>query len=143
MKVCFDTSVLVAAMVDQLPNHKVALEALVRWSEAPHQGCCTGHCLAECYATFTALPLPRRIRPLEARLLIEENIFKRLEILEIGSGAVAECIRRVSELGLSSGVVYDALHLHAAEQAGCGQLLTYNLRHFRRLEPKEISVEAP
>jgi len=143
MKVGFDTSVLVAAMVDQLPNHDPAMEAFLRWSDSPHRGCCTTHALAECYATLTALPLPRRIHPLEARLMIEENLVARLEILETGQDEMLGSIRRASELGLASGIIYDALHLAAAEHAGCERFFTYNLRHFRRLEPKGLVLGAP
>jgi predicted nucleic acid-binding protein len=143
VKVFFDTSVLVAAMVEELPNHETAMEAFLRWTQAPHNGCCTNHALAECYATLTALPLARRIQPLEARLMIEENLAKRLEILEIGRETTLESIRRTSESGFSSGVVYDALHLISAEQAGCDKLLTYNLRDFRRLDPRSIIVTSP
>ncbi len=143
MKVCFDTSVLVAAMVDQLANHEPAMEGFLRGLEAPRRGCCTTHALAECYATLTALPLPKRIQPLEARLMVEENLVGRLEILEIGPDDYLEAMRRTSELGLLSGAVYDALHLVRAERAGCECLYTYNLRHFRRLGPKNIRVTAP
>ena len=42
-----------------------------------------------------------------------------------------------------SGVVYDALHLIAAERAGCQRIYTYNLAHFNRLKPLGITVTAP
>ena len=143
MKVCFDTSVLVAAVVDQLANHESACACFVQYSEGKHHGCCSTHALAECYATLTALPLPRKIQAAEARILIEENFIKRLEILELTQADYATALTRSSELGLVSGVVYDALHLVAAERASCQRIYTYNLVHFNRLQPHRIIVTAP
>ena len=92
---------------------------------------------------MTALPLPRRIQAAEARILIEENFIKRLEILELTQADYAAAIARTSQLGLSSGVVYDALHLVAAEKANCQRLYTCNLAHFNRLRPLGITLTAP
>ena len=70
MRVLFDTSVLVPAVVDQFANHEAALEGLLRYTAGRHAGYCSTHALAECYATLTALPLPRRVLPAEARQLV-------------------------------------------------------------------------
>ena len=143
MKVCFDSSVLVAAVVDQLANHESACACFVQYSKGKHRGCCSTHALAECYATLTALPLPRKIQATDARILIEENFIKRLEILELTQADYATALTRSSQLGLVSGVVYDALHLVAAERANCQRLYTCNLAHFNRLRPVGITVTAP
>ena len=56
MKVFFDTSALVTAIVDQLPNHAVALACYHRLAQRRRgpQAVCSTHALAECYATLTA-----------------------------------------------------------------------------------------
>lgn len=82
MKVFFDTSVLVPAVTDQLPNHPAAFACLVaRFKERGVEVTTSSHALAECYATLTALPLPRRITGPEAVRLIETNFVKRFRIL--------------------------------------------------------------
>ena len=78
MRTLFDTSVLVPALVDQLGNHRAAFQALHRCTDGDDRGYCSTHALAECYATLTALPLPRRVLPEEARALVEESICGRL-----------------------------------------------------------------
>ncbi len=143
MKICFDTSVLVAAVVDQLPQHEKALECFSAGFDEGVEACCSAHALAECYATLTALPLPRRIQPLEAAELIKANFFGRLKILSIPKSTYMDSIARVSRLVLRSGVIYDALHLLCAEASGCATLYTYNLKDFRRLEPRDIKVVSP
>lgn len=143
MKICFDSSVLVAAVVDQLANHESACGCFVQYSQGKHHGCCSTHALAECYATLTALPLPRKIQAAEARILIEENFIKRLEVLPLTPADYASALARCSQLGLVSGVIYDALHLLAAQRANCQRIFTYNLAHFNRLQPLGITVTAP
>ncbi|MDA0841842.1 MAG: PIN domain-containing protein [Planctomycetota bacterium] len=143
MKVFFDTSVLVTAVVDQLSNHEAAMDCFLKYSSGSHQGFCSTHALAECYSTLTALPVPVRIQPSEAERLIHENFVDRLEVLEVKRTAYITAIRRVSEKSLVSGVIYDALHLSCAESTQCKRLYTYNLSDFERLEPLGILITAP
>lgn len=143
MKVLFDTSVLVAACVVDLKNHETAFECFVQYTESPHKACWTVHSMAEVYATLTTLPLKRRIQPAEAHSLIGQTLISRLALLELPENFYNQAIDRVARLGLVSGVVYDALHLVAAESAGCERLVTYNLKHFQRLNPDGVVVTAP
>ena len=45
--------------------------------------------------------------------------------------------------GLSSGAIYDALHLMGARAAQCDELLTFNGRHFEALAPGDALVAQP
>ena len=143
MNVFFDTSVLVAAVVDQLPNHLVALDCYRRYSSGEHTGYCSTHALAECYATLTALPLPRRVSAAEAFALVERNLLSRLRVIPLEDQDYLEALRLASAQGLLSGQIYDALHIAAARKAGCTRIYTYNLRHFQPLCPKDIEVSSP
>ena len=143
MKVFFETSVLVTVVVDQLPNHEAALSCYAKYTRGRHRGACSTHSIAECYATLTALPLARKVQPAEARLMIAENFMAQLEVIDLPSKHYVKAIRRVSDFNLSSGVVYDALHLICAEEADCQRLYTYNLRHFERLRPKRVLISLP
>ncbi len=143
MKICFDTSVLIAAVVDQLPQHTRALEVFANFCESDHEGICSTHCLAECYSTLTAMPLPRRIQPHEAWQIIEENFTKNLTIVDLKRPLYLKTLKRVSQLGLRSGIIYDALHLACAESAKCDQLYTFNLRDFKRLNPEGPTLVSP
>lgn len=143
MRVLFDTSVLITAVVTELPRHAPAFTCFKAFTGGEHEGCCTTHTLAECYATLTALPLSRRIRPAEAARLIDETIVERLVVFDLDTDAYRRSVRRVAELSLASGVIYDALHLAAAEHHRCVRLYTYNEKHFRRLVPDGVSVMAP
>ena len=141
--VFFDTSVLVTALVTELPNHERALDCLVNYSRKKGNACTTTHVLAETYACLTSLPVRKRISPMDAKSLIEESLVKNLEILPIVTQTYLSSIRRVSNKGMTSGIIYDALHLEMAESSGCTELLTYNLKDFRRLDPQNIRIISP
>ena len=141
--VFFDTSLLVTALVTELPNHERALDCLVKYSRKKGDACTTTHVLAETYACLTSLPVKKRISPMDAKSLIEESLVKNLEILPIDTQTYLSSIRRVSNMGMTSGIIYDALHLEMAESSGCTELLTYNLKDFRRLDPQNIRIISP
>jgi len=143
MKVSFDTSVLVAALVKELPDHRRALDCIKRHIEDGSECCCSTHSLAECYSALTSLPLPQKILPSEAAQIIEVNLMKRLKILTISPSAYLRAIRNVADLGFKSGMVYDALHIACAEAGGCERIYTFNLKHFQRLNPKGVEILPP
>jgi predicted nucleic acid-binding protein len=145
MKVFFDTSALVTAIVDQLPNHAAALACYRRLAQ-PRRGpkaVCSTQVLAECYATLTALPLPRRIQPAEATRLIEENFLVHLDVVPLSAADYKVVLTRVTTLGMRSGAIYDALHVRCAERAGCDRIITYNVTDFERLAPPGVEVTPP
>ena len=143
MRTLFDTSVLVAALVDQLGNHDGAFRAFHRYTEGEHSGYCSTHTLAECYATLTSLPVATRISPDEARLLIEDAILGRLAVVPLAPDDYRTVLRHIAALGLGSGAVYDALHAQCARKECVDQILTYNLSDFERFELEGIVVTAP
>jgi predicted nucleic acid-binding protein len=143
MKVFFDTSVLIPAMVDQLSNHARCFPTFIEYSENENEGFCSTHVLAECYSVMTTLPLRRRINPLDARQLVHDTVIGRLTIIPLGIDEYRKAIDRVSSKGLLSGIIYDALHLVAAEQVSCERIFTFNADHFRRLGDGSIIITAP
>ena len=122
----FDTSALVPVVTEQLSNHTAAHARFVRELKGAARPCCSTHTLAECYATLTALPLPRRISGTEAARLIDVNFRRRLEIVDLSQEDYQTALRLCADLGRMSGQIYDALHLFAALKSGCQCLYTYN-----------------
>ena len=101
MRVFFGASVLVPALVDQLSNHQSAFAVFHSYTGDGNRGYCSTHALSETCSALTALPLPRRISSIEARMLIEESIFDRLEVVELDKGDYLNAIRNVSVRGLT------------------------------------------
>ena len=143
MRTLFDTSVLVAALVDQLGNHEAAFQAFRRYSSGEHSGICSTHALAECYATLTALPVAPRISPEQAHRLVEETVAGRLAVSALAADDYRIVLREVAAFGLGSGAVYDALHARCARNERVDQILTYNLSDFERFDLPGITIAAP
>ena len=143
MRTLFDTSVLVAALVDQLGTHEAAFREFLRHSTCENPGFCSTHALAETYATLTALPLNRRVLPDEARRLVEGTVLARLAVVPLVAADYRAVLQHVAELGLGSGAIYDALHAQCARKEDVDQILTYNLSDFERFDLDGILVAAP
>lgn len=137
MRVLLDTSVLVPALASALPQHEKAAPHL----ESAHRGEITlvvsSHALAECYSSLTTLPVSPAVTPGQARRLIEENVADPAEeIVAFGRTEYLRVLQCMTDLGLESGVVYDALHVLCAEKASADELRTFNGADFRRMSPE-------
>lgn len=133
MRTLFDTSVLVPALVAQLPKHAASRRWLDRAIAGEFDWYVSSHTLAELYASMTALPVAPRILPEEARDLIRANIVGRATIVALSADDYVEVIDALASDGLRGGVTYDALIVKAAVKAKVERLVTHNARHFQRL----------
>jgi len=133
MKIFFDTSVLIAAMVEKHPAHPRALPWLSRAKAEAFSWGVAAHSVAEAYAILTTLPLKPRISPQLACRLIRENIEGTATILALNPSEYNRLIKALAEQELTGGIVYDSIILQAALKYGADQLLTLNPRDFQRL----------
>jgi predicted nucleic acid-binding protein len=141
MKAALDTSVLVAAVVEDHPHHQRA----VWWLRTgdPVERVASWHAYAEAWAVLTALPLEPRVTG-EVAAAVLNRLAGAVRFLPctkaVYSGAVSRCAAR----SLRSGAVYDALHLITAEGDDADLLLTFNIGDFTRLaEPGSPRILAP
>ncbi len=143
MKVCFDTSVLVAALLRQHPHHAVAFPRLKEVHDGLVQGCLTTHGLAELFATLTALPLKPRLAPSDALRIIEESVLQHFTVIPLTADDYQAAMALTVAGNLSSGAIYDALHIIGSRGAGCATLHTLNLRHFQAIAPGDATISGP
>jgi predicted nucleic acid-binding protein len=135
--------VLVPALVGQLSNHESSFAEFLSYTSGGNRGFCSTHSLAETCSVLTSLPLPRRSSTIEARMLIEESILKRLGVVELDGKDYLSAIELVSGKGLASGIIHDALHVKAAGKASCSRIYTCTINHFKALVPEGIVVSSP
>lgn len=132
MKCFFDTSILVAAVLSNHESHTVAASWLQAALVGKIHGMISAQCVAEFYSVLTRLPLDPKISPNQVKHLIEQNLYQ-LEVKALQIEDYQRSIARLSDLGLSGGVVFDALLAEVALRERADQLLTFNLKDFRRL----------
>jgi hypothetical protein len=94
----------------------------------------------ESYSVLTRLPPPHRIAPADALLLLREN-FKEVRLAAHGTRSVFPLLTQLADAGLGGGIVYDAVILDAAADAGATSLLTLNPRDYERL-PDRLRIIA-
>lgn len=143
MKICFDTSVLVAALLQQHPHHTIAFPRLQAVKDGTIQGHLTTHGLAELFATLTALPLKPRLLPADVERIIQQSVLAYFTLIPLSTDHYRDAVQLVAKENLASGAIYDALHLIGARSAGCTTLYTLNLRHFRSLAPGDTMIASP
>jgi predicted nucleic acid-binding protein len=127
-----DTSVLFAVAQVSHQHHKASLEL---WNGCTRkETAISAHTLAELYNTLTGMPPALRLRPRDAMLAIE-TFLKRLTPIALTPDETVAALKRTSELGLTGGIIYDALLLECARKCEAEQIYTWNLRHFRAVAP--------
>ena len=140
MKVFLDTSVLVAAVLQQHDAHARAFAVLAGIQNGKNEGFVSAHSLAEMYAILTKLPAPFRHSPEQALLSIEENVIKHFNISSLTGGDYTSLIREAALSGIQGGTVYDATLLKTAGKADVDQIYTLNLKHFQAVAPKDVAA---
>ena len=144
MRVLFDTSVLVAALLQSHPRHERSLPWLQRAQNGAITLLVAGHTLAELYSVLTTLPVKPRLSPSIVWRLVHENVEAMAEIVSLSEADYLSTLERLSQRGMAGGIIYDALIARAAEKAEAELLLTWNESHFRRAWPEgEAVISSP
>lgn len=135
MKTLLDTSVLVGALIEPHAAHDRCLPWLQRARGASRDTVVAAHSLAELFAVLSAYPVRPRISPELAARAVRQNVSEVARIVPLSAGDYDETIREASELGLSGGVIYDALIVRAARKAEVDRIVTLNRRDLVRVWP--------
>lgn len=144
MKILFDTSVLVAALVQPHPLHNRALSWLKKAKAEEFELIVSSHTIAELYAVLSTLPVSPRITPGLAWRLIHESVEPVASVISLSSSDYFAIIKRMSDLGISGGAVYDALIVKTARKSEVDRVLTFNVNDFKRIWPEgETRTAAP
>ena len=110
MKILFDTSVIVAALLESHPKHERAFPWLKQAKEKEIELIVASHTLAELYAVLSTLPIRPRISPAVAWRLIHDSVEAVSKIVSLSSAEYSAVIKQISESGFVGGVIYDASH---------------------------------
>jgi predicted nucleic acid-binding protein len=130
MKRFFDTSVLVAAVLEEHEVHAPSFRAFS--AATPSSAFCAAHNLAEVYATLTRYPGKQRLSADQALLSIDV-IQRKLTIVALDTKEYILAIRKFAALGISGGTTYDALIATCALKVKADIIYTWNVGHFALL----------
>jgi len=127
MKPFFDTSVLVAAVLEEHEHHEPSFSALAAANRT--SSFCAAHNLAEVYATLTRYPGKQRLSE-EQALLALSVLERKLTIVALESSEYLDAIRRFAALGIIGATIYAGLIAACALKAKADALYTWNTGHF-------------
>ncbi len=140
MKVLFDTSVLIAALIDSHANHVRAFPWLLKAKRGEIEGCIGTHTLAELYAILTSLPVQKKVSSTDVWRLIQDSVLSSFEIVQLTKDDYQFVLESLAQNGIRGGTTYDALIAHAAYKTNVDKLLTLNQSHFKRVYPAIASI---
>ena len=144
MSIFFDTSVLLAGLIDFGPQSAPAQSILHAVAEKSIQEPATGwHCCLEFYSVSTRLPPEYRLSAADAARLVQEEIFGRFVVHDLPAGQRGDFIRSAALDQVSGGRIYDAHIAEVARAAGARVIVTDNRRHFLSALRYGIRVETP
>lgn len=127
----FDTTVLVAAMVEDEQRHEACAQAL----EEAKDGYASVHSLAECFATLTGGRLGVQLSPTDAASLVRHNVHDRLSLVSLSATEYLKLLNSAGPAGARGGAIYDFLQLACARKNKAEKIYTLNHRHFIALAP--------
>jgi predicted nucleic acid-binding protein len=133
MREFFDTNVLVAACVADHEHHARALPLMRNVHEGDAEGFVSAHSILETYAVLTRLPQVPRISPVQASMLIGDNILKYFSVVALTGREYNELSLKLGQNNVVGGRAYDLLHLTCAEKCGADRIYTFNVRDFSQL----------
>jgi len=144
MSVVFDTSVLVAGLVDFGPQSAPAQTLLHAVAERRLEKPSTAwHCCLEFFSVVTRLPPEYRLTAPDAVALLEEEVFARIAVHDLPPGARPPMLRAAARDGIGGGRIYDAHIAEVARAAGATVVVTDNRRHFLSALRYGLRVETP
>jgi len=142
--VFLDTSVLLGGLIDLGPQSAAAQSLLHAVAGKTVTSAGTAwHCCLEFFSVATRLPAEFRPSPADACLLLEEEVFGRMEVYDLPAKERLTMLRHTSQEGIAGGRIYDAHIAEVARSAGATVIVTDNRRHFLAALRHGIRVETP
>jgi predicted nucleic acid-binding protein len=131
----FDTSVIIAGLIEAHPQFEKSNVWLGKVISGKEIGGVSSHTLAELYSALTTIPVVPRLQSDQALYLIEESVLKHFNVYEFKKEDYLAVLKSCSLYSIKGGMIYDALHVHAAKKMKTKILLTLNLKHFLSIWP--------
>jgi len=140
--VFLDTSVLLAGLIDFGPQSAPAQSLMHAVAEKRVTAPSTAwHCCLEFYSVATRLPAEYRLTPVDAVLLLNEEVFARMAVHDLPAADRLAMLRAAAKDGISGGRIYDSHIAEIARAAGASVVVTDNRRHFVSALRYDMRVE--
>lgn len=144
MSVFFDTSVLLAGLVDFGPQSAPAQSLMHAVAEKRLENVATAwHCCLEFFSVATRLPAEFRLAPADAVLLLQDEVFDRMAVHDLPQRERMPMLQAAGRDGVAGGRIYDTHIAEVARTISADVVVTDNRRHFISALRYGIRVETP
>jgi predicted nucleic acid-binding protein len=144
MNAFFDTSVLVAGLIDFGPQSAPAQSLMHAVAEKRLVDCSTAwHCCLEFFSVATRLPPEYRLAASDAARLLDSEILGRLAVHDLPAAARLPLIEAAAQDATTGGRIYDAHIAEIARAVKADTIVTDNRRHFITALRYGMRVETP
>jgi len=144
VEVFFDTSVLLAGLIDLGPQSGPAQSVLHAVAEKTVRSPGTAWpCCLEFFSVATRLPPEFRLRPEDAVQLLEEEVFARMSVHDLSVADREQMLRFLAADRIAGGRIYDVHIAEIARSAGAKVIVTDNRRHFLSALRHDLRVATP
>ena len=144
VSVFFDTSVLLAGLVDFGPQSAPAQSLMHAVAEKRLQGATTAwHCCLEFYSVSTRLPAEFRLSTADAALLLQDEVFARIDVHDLPPRDRLPMLQAAGRDAVTGGRIYDTHIADVARAIGAAVVVTDNRRHFISALRYGMRVETP
>ena len=144
MTVFFDTSVLLAGLVDFGPQSAPAQSLMHAVAEKRLDTTATAwHCCLEFFSVATRLPPEFRLSAADAAMLLEDEVFARMTVADLPERERLLMLQAAGRDRVAGGRIYDAHIAEVARAVGATVVITDNRRHFMSALRYGMRVETP
>ena len=144
MSVFFDTSVLLAGLVDFGPQSAPAQSLMHAVAEKRLDTAATAwHCCLEFFSVATRLPPEFRLSPADAFLLLQDEVFERIAVHDLPERERLTMLQAAGRDGVAGGRIYDTHIAEVARAINAKVVITDNRRHFISALRYGMRVETP
>ena len=144
MSVFFDTSVILAGLIDFGPQSAPAQSLLHAVAERRIADCLTAwHCCLEFFSVATRLPPEFRLSPADAFLLLQDEVFERIAVHDLPEPERLTMLQAAGRDGVAGGRIYDTHIAEVARAINAKVVITDNRRHFISALRYGMRVETP
>ena len=143
LRTLLDTSVVVAALIENHPSHAIASAWLRRAESGDIDAVVSSHTLSEVYKVLTGMNRRPRYTSSQVMRIIADRVLPFFETITLDADEHIAAMEQLVRLDIIGGTIYDGLIAYAAFKANVEQIITFNERHFVRVSaglPLQIVV---
>ncbi|MEX0661138.1 MAG: type II toxin-antitoxin system VapC family toxin [Balneolaceae bacterium] len=136
MTTLFDSSALVALLVQDHPKYDYAVSTFERLIENKSDFYICAHSLSETYRTLTWGRGYLTFTANKAYEIIQKSVYPTFKIVDLNQEDYNRVLLRMKNEKLTGAIIYDGLISQAATKVNADYLVTFNAKDFQRVFPE-------